>query len=59
MIKIKFDYLINCTGLGSRDLCNDLDTYAVRGQVLRIKAPWLKYCCMLDGFDEITYILPL
>ena len=49
--------MINCTGLGSRWFVNDLNVHPVRGQVIRVKAPWVNYCLMLDY--ETTYILPL
>ena len=31
--------------------------HSVRGQVVRVKAPWVNYCLMIDY--ETTYILPL
>lgn len=52
-----FDYIINCTGLGAGTICNDSNMHSVRGHVIRVKAPWIKNCLMLD--NECTYILPL
>jgi len=37
-----YDVVINCTGLGSGALLNDSLVYPIRGQVLRLKAPWIK-----------------
>ena len=34
--KTSYDYVINCTGLGARELCSDNRMYPVRGQVLRV-----------------------
>jgi D-aspartate oxidase len=31
-----YDYVINCTGLGARDLCGDMNVYPIRGHVLRV-----------------------
>ena len=31
-----YDYIINCTGLGARELCGDLNMHPVRGLVLRV-----------------------
>lgn len=32
----KFDVVINCTGIGSRELCSDKSVIPVRGQVIRV-----------------------
>jgi D-amino-acid oxidase len=54
----QYDIVVNCSGLGSRELCNDDRVYPVRGQVVRVK---------LNGFDSVvsdesntnlTYIIP-
>lgn len=52
-----FDYIINCTGLGALEFCNDRNMNPVRGQVLRVKAPWIKNCVILE--HEVTYLLPM
>ncbi|XP_063773202.1 D-aspartate oxidase isoform X2 [Pseudophryne corroboree] len=51
-----YDVVMNCSGLGSRDLIGDLSVYPVRGQVLEVQAPWLTHF-IRDG-DENTYIYP-
>lgn len=39
----KYDVIVNCTGLGAEKLLHtENDVYPVRGQVLRVKAPWMK-----------------
>lgn len=51
----KFDVLFNCTGLGAKELCNDAQLVPMRGQVLKVRAPWVKLAFYGD-YD--TYILP-
>lgn len=50
------DIIVNCSGLGSKSLVADDEMYPVRGQVLKIDAPWLKNF-IRDG-DGRTYIYP-
>lgn len=52
---LKYDTVVNCSGLGARFLCNDRHMVPVRGQVIKVKAPWIKTFFYAD-FD--TYILP-
>ncbi|XP_068140845.1 D-amino acid oxidase [Drosophila tropicalis] len=52
-----YDVIVNCTGLGSRELLDDQQMYAVRGQVSRIKANWI-YTAILDESDDGNYIIP-
>lgn len=51
-----FDIVINCSGLGSRQLAGDSKLLPVRGQVLRVQAPWVKHF-IRDG-SGLTYIYP-
>ncbi|XP_034828751.1 D-aspartate oxidase [Maniola hyperantus] len=51
----KFDLVFNCTGLGAKMLCGDHDLVALRGQVIKVKAPWLK---MAFYGDYDTYMIP-
>ncbi|XP_075780096.1 D-aspartate oxidase isoform X2 [Pelodiscus sinensis] len=52
----KYDIIVNCSGIGSRELMGDLEIYPVRGQVLKVHAPWVKHF-IRDG-DGLTYIYP-
>uniref|UniRef100_A0A1A9X595 FAD dependent oxidoreductase domain-containing protein n=1 Tax=Glossina brevipalpis TaxID=37001 RepID=A0A1A9X595_9MUSC len=52
-----YDVVINCVGLGALKLLNDTNMYPIRGQVSRIKAPWL-YSVLLDESDDGNYIIP-
>uniref|UniRef100_A0A8C5VRM3 D-aspartate oxidase n=1 Tax=Microcebus murinus TaxID=30608 RepID=A0A8C5VRM3_MICMU len=51
-----FDIVVNCTGLGSRQLAGDSEIFPVRGQVLKVQAPWVKHF-IRDG-SGLTYIYP-
>lgn len=51
-----FDIVVNCSGLGSRQLAGDLKIFPVRGQVLKVQAPWVKHF-IRDG-SGLTYIYP-
>ena len=50
-----YDAIVNCTGLGSRELVPDPLVYPVKGQVYTVKAPWIKH---FYKFAESLYILP-
>lgn len=56
-LKDLFDYdlIINCSGLGARELCNDRHMVPIRGQVTKVKAPWIK--TFFYGEND-TYIIP-
>lgn len=32
-----YDVIVNCAGLAARNLTNDKDVYAIRGQICRVK----------------------
>lgn len=51
-----YDVIVNCSGLGSKQLAGDDEVHPVRGQVLKVEAPWLKHF-IRDG-DGKTYIYP-
>ncbi|GAQ78784.1 hypothetical protein KFL_000190030 [Klebsormidium nitens] len=50
-----YDLVVNCTGLGARDLVGDQAIAPVQGQVLRVNAPEIKH---YYGFDDTTYVIP-
>ncbi|XP_077862779.1 D-aspartate oxidase-like [Saccoglossus kowalevskii] len=52
----KYDVIVNCSGLGAYSLVDDKTMYPVRGQLLRVDAPWIKHFVAFD--DYIYYILP-
>ncbi|XP_052607436.1 D-aspartate oxidase isoform X2 [Peromyscus californicus insignis] len=51
-----FDIVVNCSGLGSRQLVGDSMISPVRGQVLQAQAPWVKHF-IRDG-SGLTYVYP-
>ncbi|MBN3311088.1 OXDD oxidase, partial [Amia calva] len=51
-----YDIIVNCSGLGSTALAGDRQLHPVRGQILKVYAPWLKHF-IRDG-DGLTYIYP-
>lgn len=51
-----FDIVVNCSGLGSRQLVGDLKIFPVRGQLLKVQAPWVKHF-IRDG-GGLAYIYP-
>ncbi|XP_003215666.2 D-aspartate oxidase [Anolis carolinensis] len=51
-----YDIVVNCSGIGSRKLIGDLEIYPIRGQVLKVHAPWVTHF-IRDG-DGLTYIFP-
>lgn len=54
----QFDVVVNCTGLGARDLVDgETDLHPIRGQVNRVKAPWM-YQVILDDDDDGNYVIP-
>lgn len=53
-----FDLIVNCTGLGSRVLVNDQNMFPIRGQILRVRAPWVKEFVMWQEKEFQSYILP-
>lgn len=53
----EYDLIINCSGLGARELVADETMIPIRGQVYRVKAPWTMHCYLVDD-DCCNYIIP-
>ncbi|OWA53173.1 D-aspartate oxidase [Hypsibius exemplaris] len=51
----QFGAVVNCSGLGARRLVGDDSMAPVRGQLLRVRAPWLKEFYM---GENTTYVYP-
>lgn len=51
-----FDLIVNCTGLGSQDLAGDENVIPIRGQVIRVQAPWI-FQTVLDESDDGNYVI--
>ncbi|XP_053316030.1 D-aspartate oxidase [Spea bombifrons] len=52
----KYNIVVNCSGIGSRELIGDLSLYPVKGQVLEVHAPWIKH--FIREGNGNTYIYP-
>lgn len=52
--------IVDCCGLGSRELFNDSSMYGIRGHVLRVRAPWVRHHVESHGVDATrpAYIIP-
>lgn len=53
-----YDVIVNCTGLGSRELVNDKEVYPVRGQAILVDASWVKHSMTAEVGEDVTYIYP-
>ena len=55
-----YNIIVNCTGLGARELVGDLSVYPVRGQMLEVKGPSIQsvYLNREPGNRHIAYIIP-
>lgn len=60
--KVAIDALVACPGLGARTLggLEDKDVFPVRGQVVLIRAPWIKFgrTASQEKEGRWTYIIP-
>lgn len=55
-----YDAIVNCTGLGSRELVGDTQMYPIRGHVVRVKAPWVVHHIegVVSDHNRPAYIIP-
>ena len=56
-----YDIIINCTGLGSRDLIGDTSVQPARGQHILVEAPWISHFAVNirdDSSNELLYVQP-
>ncbi|XP_023218282.1 D-aspartate oxidase-like isoform X1 [Centruroides sculpturatus] len=50
----EYHIVINCTGIGASQIVSDPKLKPIRGQVIRVKAPWVKHAILASSY----YILP-
>lgn len=55
LIPDNYDVIVNCTGFGARKLCADFKVVPIRGQVVKVYAPW-QTAAVYGDCD--TYIIP-
>ncbi len=53
----KYDLVVNCTGLESKNLLNDSEVYPVRGQIIRVKTD-IKEMYLDQQISTLAYIVP-
>lgn len=51
-----YDLVINCTGVWAGKVAKDAKVAPLRGQVMRVRAPWI-YRVILDDRDDGNYII--
>lgn len=54
----EYDIIVNCTGLGSKQLVNDKLLHPVRGQCMLVKAPWIKHVFAYESAASLVYVIP-
>ncbi|XP_065188970.1 D-aspartate oxidase-like [Sycon ciliatum] len=55
----EFDAVINCCGLSAKSLLGDEDMFPARGQVVRVRAPWVSQAEVVLASDgTLTYVIP-
>ena len=53
-----YDIIINCTGIGSRELVNDHTVRPGRGQIVAVRAPWITHFSINAPNDDLWHITP-
>ncbi|NOT31907.1 MAG: FAD-dependent oxidoreductase [Planctomycetes bacterium] len=54
-----FDALVNCTGLGARELCDDRQCYPIRGQIVRVpRGPVARALVFHHANGSFGYVVP-
>ena len=56
-----FDIVINCSGMGASVLAHDPKLHSVKGYLIRVRAPWVKFFYHVPRVEKAgkrTYIIP-
>ncbi|KAG5884953.1 hypothetical protein JTB14_026551 [Gonioctena quinquepunctata] len=51
-----YDVVVNCTGLGAKELVGDLNVKPIRGQIIKVKAPWVFHSYLMVS-EKCGYVL--
>ena len=55
----QYDLVVNCSGLGARELVGDEKLYGLRGHLIRVHAPWIKnYVYAEDESGTYRHVYP-
>lgn len=54
----EYDIIVNCSGLGAKELVNDTAIYPVRGDVVSVQAPWIKQFTIYEFGGKIRSVIP-
>ena len=55
---VGYEVIINGSGLGAGKLINDENIRPARGQVVLVRALWIKHFVINNKRDKLTYVLP-
>jgi D-amino-acid oxidase len=50
--------VVNCSGLGARELAGDPSMHPIRGQVVRVENPGIERFWLDESEGEVTYVIP-
>jgi D-amino-acid oxidase len=57
--EVDADVVVNCVGLGARDLVDDVSMEPIRGQIVRVRNPGIeRFVLDEDNPEGVTYIVP-
>ncbi|CAG9823839.1 unnamed protein product [Phaedon cochleariae] len=51
-----YDVVVNCTGLGANKLMGDTNVKPIRGQIIKVRAPWIFHSFLIDS-EKSGYVL--
>jgi len=51
----QYEIVVNCSGYGAKEICGDTLIRPIRGQMIRVRAPWIKHFYYTD---DNCYLIP-